>query len=248
MSEFGEALKLVFARIADFFEIFDLSILLSGILVFTGLGIWLYMNEVNYAFVTAEKFHIIICIALAYLAGLLCFSAGRLLRREISSWRFLKLYSAAHGFKEYSEKIIAHGLNHNRLLASYLPLNNKVKMYTLRSFLWSEIRQDTRYGYSLSFLKKYWSMSIAFDSLLFATLVFDCVLIDFYFGFVGNSVIESGGPMFFYGVISLTIKYCLIKDACKYDQYQDDELLASFAALRRTGNGMVHDQEEQPEA
>lgn len=233
MNELGEALKPVLARIADFFEIFDLSILLAGALVFSGLGFWFCMNDVDFKFITNGKFEIFICIVLTYLVGLLCFTTGRLIRRCISSWKFLKLYSAALCYQEYQKKIEAHGLQNNRLLKSYLPIDTEIKMYSLLSFLWSELRQEIKYGYSLSFLKKYWSMSIAFDSLLFATVFFDIVIFDFYLEFIGDKIIKSWVLFGLYILLSIIIKISLIKNACKYDQYQNDELLGSFAALKR---------------
>ena len=232
MPDLTEIFKLIFERIADFFEILDLSILLSGIAVVCGIYYWFFQNDILFSLTIFKDSPIILHIVICYLIGLICFSCGRKTRRLISKVDSFKFYSTINNVSELTGLINNHALQNHNSLSSYVPVTRD-NVYSLLAYLWSEVRQDKRYGYSLSFLKKYWSMSIAFDSLFFSTIFIDLIYIDFCFGLVGK-VYVTNMLWILYIIISFIVKLSLIKSACTYDRYQNEELIASFAALDRS--------------
>ncbi len=74
-------------------------------------------------------------------------------------------------------------------------------------------------------------MSIAFDSILFATFSFDIIYLDLCLGLVGDVFITNPVLWVIYSIFSIIIKVSIIKSASKYDRYQNEELIGSFAAL-----------------
>jgi hypothetical protein len=47
MKALGEALKLLLAKVADFLDLFDLSLVVSGALGFTAIWLWLTLAKVS---------------------------------------------------------------------------------------------------------------------------------------------------------------------------------------------------------
>lgn len=232
MPDLTEITKLIFARVADFFEILDLSILLSGIAVVSGVYYWFFQNNILFKIVMFKDSPILLHIIICYLIGLICFVCGRNTRRIISKVKYLKLYSTINNIKDFKVLLQNHGLQNHVSLMSYNPVTNN-NVYSLLAYLWSEVRQNSDYGYSLSFLKKYWSMSIAFDSLFFASFFIDLVYVDLCTGLVGKIYVTNPILWGIYIIISIIVKLSLIKSACTYDRYQNEELIGSFAALRK---------------
>lgn len=232
MPDLNEIIKLVFARVADFFEILDLSILLSGIAVISGIYYWFFQNDILFTIVIFKDSPILLHLIICYLVGLICFASGRNTRRFISKVEYFKLYSTINNLNDFTILLENHGLQNHASLSSYLPVSRD-NVYSLLAYLWSDVRQDSSYGYSLSFLKKYWSMSIAFDSLLFATFFIDLIYVDLCFGFIGKIYVTNPVLCVTYIFISFIVKLSLIKSACTYDRYQNEELIASFAVRSR---------------
>ncbi|MEJ5092853.1 hypothetical protein, partial [Sphingobacterium faecium] len=205
-------------------------ILISGSVVIFIIYWWQFINEFTFEIIYFKEHTLIIHVILAYGIGLICFSGGRTLRRFL-----LKRFTCNDEEKRYAQKIDDHKLNNDIDIKRYLSLGDS-SINSLREFLWSNIRQNNDYGYSKSFLNKYWSMSVIFDSLLGCSFFLDIALIDFFFKIFGAYEFKSDYPIMVGLLIlfsSLSIKYFFIKMASIYDRYQNDELLASYAALIR---------------
>jgi membrane protein DedA with SNARE-associated domain len=82
MKELGEALKVIFEKIAGFFDIFDLSFFVSGALTLSAVLFSLYSAGV--ALPIFEGWKEVLGIVLGcYIGGLLSFAAGRWLRMSV---------------------------------------------------------------------------------------------------------------------------------------------------------------------
>src|SRR5258706_3852183 len=76
MTELGEALKAIFAKVGDFFDIFDLSFFVSGAVCLAALVAW---NAVGGFFEIglADGYQLIAVALGCYVLGLICFAGGR---------------------------------------------------------------------------------------------------------------------------------------------------------------------------
>lgn len=230
MDDIAKFFNSILDRIKDFFEVIDLSMIIAGTLAVLIVYWWQFLNKYSFDILYLKEYVLLLHVIIAYGFGLIAFSVGRSFRRV-----FLKYLTHTGDSNYYLNKIKEHKLKKDANIKRYLPLTNESRR-SLREFLWSDIRQNDAYGYSKSFLNKYWSMSVIFDSLFGVSFLFDLVFADLIFGFYGKYTIkEQYSPELIISLVLLSflLKACLVRMANVYDEYQDDELLSSYTALKR---------------
>ena len=237
MGEIGKALKSIFDKLSDFFDIFDLSFFVSGVAITVSILFWLYQRAL-YNFqeikqVIEIKGIVLLFILFCYINGLIAFAAGRLIRTEI--WEYLKSKFFEHknrndSFDTRLAKIIkAHGLK-NDLINEYIERAEFRGIWRLYVRLWAVVRGNKKYANSLSLLNRYWVMAATYDGLSIFLLIVTFVISDFGFGILGDKVIP-GLWITFVIIIIVIFAFCAcIREANRYLVYQVEELIATFAA------------------
>lgn len=80
MKEISGVLKNLFEKLSDFFDILDLSFLVSGAAIFFSLLSYLHFTKVEIPFHLSESSKIVFVLLSYYSLGLICFAAGRRFR------------------------------------------------------------------------------------------------------------------------------------------------------------------------
>jgi hypothetical protein len=218
MKEFGEALKLVFEKIAGFFDIFDLSFFVSGAVTFGALLFWLTSTGLSTPSVDGW-IKVLIVIIGCYVSGLVCFAGGRWLRMIL----FGRWFSMSAG-TQCIEALNAHGLEKEKAFAQYIGRNDSWRLYVR---LWAELREAPNLASSLSFLNRYWVMAATYDGLTFAFIVWIIVLIAC---MIQRSVaVVVGLPT---SIILAIFAIACMREASRFVTYQVEELVAAIAAVR----------------
>ena len=244
MEEIGKALKSIFDKLSDFFDIFDLSFFVSGVALTVSVLFWLNQREL-YAFQEIQfKGVIIVYILICYINGLVAFASGRWIRMGV--WAHFKSKSKRTEKKyhpdtplnnrydlfdaEFRRKIYAHGLETNHIVAEYLDRKNCRGTWRLYVRLWAVIRDNKKYANSLSLIKRYWVMAATYDGLSIFLLVAILIVADFGFGIFGNSVIAPCWLVYPIILIMILTFFACIREAERYVDYQVEEVIATFAA------------------
>jgi hypothetical protein len=87
MEEIGKALKIVIDKLSDFFNIFDLSFLISGLATSGAVFIWTKQRNMFADFEVKTIPMIILVIFICYIAGLISFTIGRWTRMAFMGFR-----------------------------------------------------------------------------------------------------------------------------------------------------------------
>lgn len=229
--ELGKFLNGILDRIKDFFEIIDLSMIIAGAFAILIVYWWQFLNGFTFEILHLKEYSLFIHFIIAYCLGLIAFTFGRLIRRKV-----LRLNGKTNDISYCNQKIDDHKLSNDPKIKIFGTLGDSSRR-SLREFLWSELRQNKDYGYSKSFLNKYWSMSVIFDSLAGVSFLFLIVWSDLLFGIYGTCNIACDLLCITKGflmIIPIIFSICFMWMPIIYDNYQDDELLASYAALKRS--------------
>jgi hypothetical protein len=225
MKEIGDAFKIVLERIAAFFDIFDLSFLVSGAVGFAALVIWLDAAGARMP-ITDGWLKIFALIIACYVIGLLCFATGRWLRMQL----LMRIPNEAFD-KAFLEILQAHGLAAEAVFVSYIGRRDIRGVWRLYVRLWAELRDSERSGLSLAFLNRYWVMAATYDGLGASMILWGAVVADCMFGLGAQRTISPniGVPAL---VILAVCSLACFREASRYLRYQIEELVASIAAVR----------------
>ena len=233
MEEIGKALKSIFDKLSDFFDIFDLSFLVSGVALTLSILFWLNQRDL-YTFQEIQfKGIIIVYILICYIDGMIAFAAGRWIRMGI--WEPIKSKCAKKKnrfelFDDYFKKVIeAHRLNNNPMISEYLA-NTELSNWRLYIRLWAEIRENEKYAKSLSVIKRYWVMAATYDGLSFFSLIATLIIADLGFGTLGNKTITNCYIVFPIIIFTLFAFFICIREANRYLKNQVEEIIATIAA------------------
>lgn len=140
MKELGEALKLVFSKVAGFFDIFDLSFFISGIASATAIATFLHHVGVPVISLLDSKVGVFLAAIASYSLGLVSFASGRFLRKLDFMGKLVRLVRKKdkrmdlekRTEKEYEtseqrfiEALTAHGLTDKGGFREYLTQENE---------------------------------------------------------------------------------------------------------------------------
>src|SRR5271166_5199645 len=85
MKELAEAFKLIFAKIGDFLDLFDLSFIVSGALGLSALFLWAKFIDLPVPTGIHGGVRIFLIVFACYVNGMIFFAAGRFIRRTFST-------------------------------------------------------------------------------------------------------------------------------------------------------------------
>jgi hypothetical protein len=237
VKELGEALKLIFAKVVGFFDIFDLSFFVSGIISATAIATLLHLAGVTVTTILASKTGIFLAALASYSLGLVSFALGRQFQRAIS----LAQNKKEHELSEvhFIETLKAHGLTEQQPFLTYLSIEKEEskekeesnRIQALYTRLWAEIRHSERISASLELLNSYWVKAATYDGLAVSFLLWSGVFLCSTFGWVVRNCL--GRPISaVLATIFLGASLTCLKEARRYREYQAKELVATIAAIR----------------
>jgi hypothetical protein len=230
MKELGEALKLIFGKIGDFFDIFDLSFFVSGVILVSAIYVWAVLAGFNLSIFFIGKMGIIIGIVACYVAGLVSFAFGRWVRMGLIPR--LKRESRKDSFDPRFLAILkAHGLDTEPSFLNYIKRKDSRGVWRLYVRLWADIRHSPLAEPSLQLLKRYWVMAATYDGVSVSVFVWGALFISVGFGF-GTITQVPKAFLFVIGVILFLLAYACLREAGRYVIYQVEEIVASIASTR----------------
>ncbi len=241
MEEIGKALKTIFDKLSDFFDIFDLSFFVSGVATTICVLLWMNLRGLNVEYPLSGSIPIIAAILICYISGLISFATGRWIRMGLGGWVKSRLGKRMNRYDAFDENFIriinAHGLESNLLFKKYLERTEFRGTWRLYVRLWAEIRQDPQFTNSLSFLKRYWVMAATYDGLSITLLIALTLTVESWIGVVATSSIDNH----IFGGIALGIQLLMflacIREADRFVDYQVEEVVATIATNESNNEG-----------
>lgn len=222
LGSIAELIKVTVAKISAIFDVFDLSFFVSGgacLLAFAYLRS-IYGDALPFP---EGALAVAAVIAGSYISGLLCFAAGRWLRRSVFGRPWQVDFEA-----RLAQAMRSHGLDEDPALAPYF--RRKAKSRDIYPRLWAEVRQSDDLKVSFDLLRSYWVRAAVYDGLI-------CVLVIWGFA-IGLAMFEPNGLQNAREVGG-GILACLViglatcsREASRSDEYQIDEIVASLAYAR----------------
>ena len=222
LGSIAELIKVTVAKISAIFDVFDLSFFVSGgacLLAFAYLRS-IYGDALPFP---EGALAVAAVIAGSYISGLLCFAAGRWLRRTVLGRPWQVDFEA-----RLAQAMRSHGLDEDAALAPYF--KRKAKARDIYPRLWAEVRQSDDLKVSFDLLRSYWVRAAVYDGLI-------CVLVIWGFA-IGIAMFEPNGLQNAREVGG-GILACLViglatcsREASRSDEYQIDEIVASLAYAR----------------
>jgi hypothetical protein len=247
MKELGDALKLIFSKVAGFFDIFDLSFFVSGITSAAAIATFLHLAGVTVTTILASKIGIFLAALASYSLGLVSFALGRQFQRAVSLVLNKKELKVAE--EQFRETLKAHRLAEQQPFKNYLPKEKKKltkeekkklkeeekeesnRIQALYTRLWAEIRHSEQISASLELLNSYWVKAATHDGLAVSFLLWSAVFLCNTFGWVVQNCL--GRPISaFLATFFLGASLTCLKEARRYREYQAKELVATIAAIR----------------
>jgi hypothetical protein len=247
MSEVAKAVKPLFDKFIDFFDIFDLSFFVSGAtfvaaIAWAGLtpalaqliglesiddeGIWFANNAV-------PSVAVAMLVLASYVSGMTCFALGRFVRKWV--FRGKDRLTGAHRKRPNTlfDELVRHGIlerrgsgfrvsRHGRRipwLARYVDVDpNELQDTALYVRMWAEVRQRERLSPSFSLLRRYWVSAATLDGLFVAFGTWAVLL-----ALDAHSVKEWFPPL----ATLVGATFCL-REAQRYGVFQREELIATL--------------------
>ena len=226
MKELGEALKAIFDKIGDFFDILDLSFFISGAAGFGAFTFWGYLYGMEWPKALTGGVGILAVLITCYLFGLFCFALGRLIGK-VSRFNM----KGENFGKRFCEILTAHGLIEQEPFKGYMARKESNGAWRLYVRLWAEIRQTPALSASMSLIRRYWVMAATYDGLSAAILMWIVVLIAWQFG--SSSTPPPGRWIFILNVsLSIIMVVICLREAGRYVEYQMEELVATISSER----------------
>lgn len=247
MSEVAKAVKPLFDKFIDFFDIFDLSFFVSGAtfvaaIAWAGLtpalaqliglesidedGIWFASN-------TVPSVAVAMLVLASYVSGMTCFALGRFVRKWV--FRGKDRLTGAHRKRPNTlfDELVRHGIlerrgagfrvsRHGRRipwLARYVDVDpNEMQDTALYVRMWAEVRQRERLSPSFSLLRRYWVSAATLDGLFVAFGTWAVLL-----------ALDAQGAKEWFPPIATVVgaTFCL-REAQRYGVFQREELIATM--------------------
>lgn len=226
LKEVGEGFKAILERIADFFDIFDLSFIVSGATSAAAIGFWGWRAQLNLPPVPSNWVSGVGLLIGCYVFGLVCFAVGRWIRM---GWRWLRAEQIF--YREFVRILEGHGLTAEQPFERYLQRRDARGDWRLYVRLWAEMRDSPALASSFSLLRRYWVMAATYDGVAIALVVWALAFGACAYGLGGATPITKwiGLPV---ALALLVAAVACSREAGRYVNYQVEELVASIAARR----------------
>jgi hypothetical protein len=246
MSEVVKAVKPLFDKFIDFFDIFDLSFFVSGA-TFVAAIAWAQLTPnlevlLGYPPSVSEDdgvagmpgVGIIVLVLASYISGMACFAVGRFVRKWL--YRAVDNYNRKVGKRPPSmllAELAQHGLiakdpdnggwkvtDHGRKvrwLHRYFERGGQGQETALYVRMWAEVRQRELFAPSFSLLRRYWVSSATLDGLFVALNTWAILL----------ALVQHDGGWIPTLATFAGALFCL-REARRYSEYQREELVGTL--------------------
>lgn len=242
MTEAVQSLQALLGRISGFFDIFDLSFIVSGASSLTAL-VLVYKLHGPTAFPewVSSGYGGALIVLGCYVLGILSFVLGRLLRRLVmlcSGASFSTRLARSVG-----DAVLQHGLSPKadddspqakclRILTDQHQLGKKptdpvrstaLRLYTM---MWTQVRQQVELTPSQVLLNRYWVMAALCDGMIVSSLLWTTVLC------ASSSRLQHmqlGFLMWIGLALSILSTGLFLKEAERYSSVQVDDLVSTLA-------------------
>lgn len=167
MSESLNIINSLIKKVEEFLNIFDLSFLISGFACFTALLIF-YSVLGGDVYELARLMNTLLLIITCYMLGLLNFTCGRFLRKNMGS-KYRKKFS-----ETLLTLIINNKLEEHIFFPIYINSNTTKDNFNARCLynrMWSELRQSKDLTPSYTLINRYWVLAATYDGLACASLI-----------------------------------------------------------------------------
>jgi hypothetical protein len=225
--EVRQGLGAILERIADFFDIFDLSFFVSGATTFAALGFWASRTGLAIPASMPSWLQVTTFVISSYVFGLVCFAVAR--------WpnRYFRWGRTEGGERDRLLAILrGHGLLEVPTIASYLSRADVGGESRLYVRLWADVRQSAALAPSYSLLRRYWVMSATYDGLMVAIGVWVAVIGCLMFGLGGAERVDPRlGSI---AILALLVSaWACWREATRNLDNQIDELVATVAEKKQ---------------
>ncbi len=245
-SNFLGVVSEMFCKIASFFDIFDLSFFVSGVLCLGAIAFWYELSDKAFSFDFDGWLRIFQLVIICYVLGLISFSSGRWLRTGFIGREIRCAYRKISGVPNNSQSssrgyfrtlLISHNLTGQDFIKDYPKCHEDDRVADcLYQRMWAEIRQSRDLAPSLVLLNRWWVMAATYDgiamSLIFYILIFTAWLSGIGVSEKWGSFIEGS---FAYVVVLVLILFALslasFREAGRLESNQREELVATMAYL-----------------
>ncbi|MFO7562005.1 MAG: hypothetical protein R6X02_05135 [Enhygromyxa sp.] len=247
MSEVAKAVKPLFDKFIDFFDIFDLSFFVSGA-TFVAAIAWARLTpdlELLLGFNQSAPVEglvegvpgvgVIVLVLASYIAGMTCFAAGRFVRKWL--YRAIDGYDRKRGKRPPSDlyaELASHGMiaraaegagwevtDHGRRLGwlpRYFADGGRGQESALYVRMWAEVRQREIFAPSFSLLRRYWVSSATLDGLFVALSTWAALL----------ALVQQAEHGWIPSVVTFGGALFCLREARRYGEYQREELVATL--------------------
>lgn len=219
--EVAAGLGSIFARIGEFFHIFDLSFFVGGSSMFGALSFLYVMMGKPQSFPFLPWVGALALIVACYILGLIAFAVGR----EISG-RTFRRYTLSRTLPAALE---AHRFTNDSIKA-YTEVAPP-KLWWLYIRMWSEVAHNPSSPIVLQHLMRYWAMAATYDGVAFSFLVWALVTLAVQFQRVTSHPIGLGSAIA--GALAFICgAFFAFRRGAAYFEYQIEDVVAHFAVSR----------------
>ena len=171
----AESLRDLLKKFIDFFHIFDLSFFISGFATLSVLIFWgINKNLIKSLEFININYNLLYIIGLCYICGLISFSIGRFLRKEVY---YRVLTPDVKDFcdleiRGYNNFLKYHFKKYCNVGSDDSIINKEYVKY------WAELRENKNHLNSFELISRYWIKTAIFDGLSFSFLTSIIVILN----------------------------------------------------------------------
>lgn len=231
-----EALNKILDKVVDFFSIFDISFLISGIATFTMLCYAAWQYDL-FVWLGNGIDCIVYYIILAYICGLVSFAFGksfrtyglRIKRDKQGQTQFIICFNNVIKYVNKREP------NEDKLLTLFKDPEDAELYY---SEMWSYIREKSASGATYNLLNRYWVSQAIYEGLLFpALLAFIlgiCLVLEAFIPFLKNDAHPAWVPVVgaLMSLFALGCIYLFCREGKRYAETQIKEVVIIYKNLK----------------
>jgi hypothetical protein len=247
MSEVAKAVKPLFDKFIDFFDIFDLSFFVSGA-TFVAAIAWAGLTPALAQLIGLESIDedgtwfsnsavpsvaVAMLVLASYVSGMTCFALGRFVRKWV--YRGKDRLTGADRKRPITlfDELVRHGMLERRPSGSGFRVNQHgrripwlaryvegehVQDTALYVRMWAEVRQRERLAPSFSLLRRYWVSAATLDGLFVAFGTWALLL----------ALDAKSAPEWFPTFATLVGAAFCLREAQRYGVFQREELIATL--------------------
>ena len=227
-----EALGAILKRVADFFDLFDLSFFVGGGLSLGALAYVARSYDLPFPGVPDSSVDLLVVLLLVYVLGLTSFALGRALRRPVVRWlpAWMVGEDYAAPFTERLDCAVRdHRLELDPIVAPYLEAGKVRKRCYQR--MWTEVRERPQLKESYRLLMRFWVLAATYDSVGFGALLWAIAIA---LGIVAPAPILPVVAAPYVILTFLLFTLACLNEASRFSKSQVEELVATIAHLALT--------------